>query len=392
MPQWKKNLIVIWLSQILAMIGFGLSQPYIAQYIREMGVTDNDRVKLYVGITGFLFSFSMAIFSPLWGYLADRYGRKKMVLRAFISSSIILFLTGQFKFIGAFIILRILQGALTGTVPASNMFFISTTPKEHLSQAVSIMFSAIFIGSALGPVLGSVIANAWSLEATFYIGSLLLSLGVWFIALFVREDKNSYGPAEAHEESFGFLKMMRQIGLLLGAITIFIFSKTMFDPFVMLYLEKLKAPGNILSMTGYITMSLNLVSALGTFLLSRLHPAQSKYRLIYFSSWLILLILTVLFSLENFYVFAVLFVLMSFFASVIEPILTTLSAERINEKYRSQMYGYLNMLVSIGWMLAPLTGSILSIRFGFRTIFAGMMFGYLAVILMLKRDAGKRSI
>lgn len=391
MPQWKKNLIVIWISQILAMIGFGLSQPYIAQYIREMGVTDNDQIKFYVGISGFLFSFSMAVFSPLWGYLADRFGRKKMVMRAFLSSTIILFLTGYFKFVAAFIILRMLQGALTGTVPASNMFFISTTPKEHLSRAVSIMFSAIFVGSALGPVIGSVVANAFSLEATFYAGSLLLLIGALFIASMVREDKASYGRTP-EEQIYRLSTMMKQTGLLMSAMMIFILSKTMFDPFVMLYLEKLHAPGNILSVTGYITMALNLVSALGSYLLSRVHPTENRYRIIFISSSLILIILAILMGFEDFYVFAILFVLMSLFASVIEPILTTISAERVPEKYRSQMYGYLNMLVSIGWMLSPLAGSFLSIRFGFRTIFAGMILGYLTVMLLLRTDARKKAL
>ena len=83
MPLWKRNLYIIYTTQLTAMCAFGFVFPFISFYLQEMGIpAGSDQLNFYVALSTLLPSLAMAIFSPIWGRMADRYGRKKMMLRA----------------------------------------------------------------------------------------------------------------------------------------------------------------------------------------------------------------------------------------------------------------------------------------------------------------------
>src|SRR5204863_7634266 len=76
---------------------------------------------------------SLAIFSPIWGALADRYGRKVMVLRALLVGGLIIALMGLVQNVGQFLVLRILQGMFTGTIAAATALLASIVLRDRLA-------------------------------------------------------------------------------------------------------------------------------------------------------------------------------------------------------------------------------------------------------------------
>jgi len=91
---WKTNLVVIWISQLLSIAGFFFALPFGPYYIQELGVHDPAKIKFWVALFGAGPPLSLAVFSPIWGTLADRYGRRLMLLRANLGGAIILSLMG----------------------------------------------------------------------------------------------------------------------------------------------------------------------------------------------------------------------------------------------------------------------------------------------------------
>ena len=91
MPDWKRNFIFIWISQFCSLTGFSLALPFAPFFIQNLGITDPDAVKFWSALSVSSPPVGMAIMAPIWGYLADRYGRKMMMLRANFSAMIILF-------------------------------------------------------------------------------------------------------------------------------------------------------------------------------------------------------------------------------------------------------------------------------------------------------------
>jgi len=81
MPDWRRNLYIIWVAELLAIAGFSVVLPFMPFYVQELGVTDPAQVKLWSGLLISVQAVTMAVVAPVWGALADRYGRKMMAER-----------------------------------------------------------------------------------------------------------------------------------------------------------------------------------------------------------------------------------------------------------------------------------------------------------------------
>jgi len=94
--------------------------PFLPLYVETLGVTGHESLNMWSGLVfsiTFLFS---AIASPFWGSLADRKGRKIMLLRSALGMAIVMALMGLATNIWQFLVLRALLGLLGGFVPNAN--------------------------------------------------------------------------------------------------------------------------------------------------------------------------------------------------------------------------------------------------------------------------------
>jgi DHA1 family multidrug resistance protein-like MFS transporter len=170
-PAWKKTLYSVWASQILAMMGFAFVIPFVPFYIRDLGVTKPEDVALWSGLCSSAPGIAMAIMAPIWGVLADRYGRKLMLSRALLGAAVLLFLMGRVSTVEQLFLLRLLQGGVTGTVAASIALVASVTPRPRLGFSLGLMQMAVYVGSCLGPLVGGVVASRYGYRIPFFITS-----------------------------------------------------------------------------------------------------------------------------------------------------------------------------------------------------------------------------
>ena len=89
-PMWKRNLVFVWIGVFVGLMGANFVFPFIPFYIEELGVTDDSRVAFYTGLTASAAGLSLTITAPIWGSLADRFGRKPMFLRALVGAGVLL--------------------------------------------------------------------------------------------------------------------------------------------------------------------------------------------------------------------------------------------------------------------------------------------------------------
>ena len=129
MEDWKRNLYVIWVAELVAIAGFSFVFPFQPYYVQELGVTDLKQVEFWSGLLFAAQAIPMAIFAPIWGSLSDRYGRKLMVERAMFGGAVVLAAMGLVQNVQQLVILRVIQGALTGTVAAATSLVASSTPR-----------------------------------------------------------------------------------------------------------------------------------------------------------------------------------------------------------------------------------------------------------------------
>ena len=77
---WKKTLYAVLAGELLCIAGFSTSGPILPFFLGDLGVSDPLQLKLYVGLIQSLPAISLAVMAPIWGSLADSYGRKPMLV------------------------------------------------------------------------------------------------------------------------------------------------------------------------------------------------------------------------------------------------------------------------------------------------------------------------
>lgn len=141
MGNWKLNLVVLWFGNFLVMAGMTMIIPFLPLYIQELGITDPDAVAMWAGVIfagNFITSF---FFQPLWGKLADRHGRKVMLLRSGFGMAIVILLMGFAGNVWHLLLLRVLNGTISGFVPAAVALLSATTPREKLGFSMGTLQS-----------------------------------------------------------------------------------------------------------------------------------------------------------------------------------------------------------------------------------------------------------
>lgn len=188
METWRRNLYVIWAAELVAIAGFAVVFPFLPFYVQELGVTETHEVELWSGALFASQAVTMAFFAPVWGALADRFGRKLMVERAMFGGAIILSLMGFAQNVQQLVILRAIQGIFTGTVPAATTLVASSAPRERAGYALGLLQTAVWAGASVGPLLGGLLADAWGYRAAFFVTGALLFVAGLTVWRFVDED------------------------------------------------------------------------------------------------------------------------------------------------------------------------------------------------------------
>ena len=188
---WKKNLLVIWLSQFLAMVGFGCCMPFIPLLLKENLHVDDDSIRgLYVSIYYLAAMVSLCIATSVWGMLADRFGRKLMLLRASYAAALFYPLLALAPNFWVLVTIRFICSFFSGTVNPAQTLLISTTPNEKHGFVLGVLSTATSAGNMLGYLLGGLIVHYYGYtEAFFTCGGIYLASAL-LVHIFAKEDFN----------------------------------------------------------------------------------------------------------------------------------------------------------------------------------------------------------
>jgi len=161
--------------------------PVLPLYIKHLGVTDKASIAQLSGLAFGITYIISAIFSPIWGQAADKFGRKPMLLRASLGMAVVIFCMGFAQNVYELIGLRLLMGAITGYSTACTTLIATQTDEEHAGEALGTLSTASIAGSLLGPMIGGYIAESLGFQPAFFITGALLLVSFITTALFIKE-------------------------------------------------------------------------------------------------------------------------------------------------------------------------------------------------------------
>ena len=188
MEIWKKNLWVCCFAIFIVSVGMSQMAPILPLYVEHLGIHNVDDIARWSGIIFGCNFISLAVFSPIWGRLADKYGRRPMILRACLCLSLIMFGMGLAQNVYHLVGLRLLQGMLSGFQAAITPLIAIQTPQKKSGWALSILFAAQVTGGLLGPLIGGILSEMIGYRMTFFVIAAFCFCG--FLALFflLKED------------------------------------------------------------------------------------------------------------------------------------------------------------------------------------------------------------
>ncbi len=272
---WKRNLYVIWAAELVAIAGFSVAFPFLPYYVQELGVTDQGQVQMWSALLFTGQAITMAIFAPIWGSLADRYGRKLMVVRAMFGGAVLLCAMGFVRNVQQLAILRALQGCVTGTVPAATTLVASSVPRQRSGYALGLLQMAIYSGASVGPLLGGLVADAFGYRAAFWVTATLLfaaGLGVFFLVeeRFEPSRQKEDSPSGGFRQGLALVLGSQALLFMFGTRVVMNFGLRIMGPMLPLFVQSLMpGQGRVASVTGLITGARAATGALGAVALGR---------------------------------------------------------------------------------------------------------------------------
>ncbi len=187
-PRWQITLGIVIIAQVLSAVGFSIIFPFLPLYVAELGTNTSLSIEFWAGMVFSAQGFTMMFAAPVWGALADRYGRKLMVERATFGAAILLFLMGYVNSAEELVLLRALQGMVAGTVSAANALIAGEAPRERTGFAMGAIQVGLWGGIALGPLIGGILSDAYGFRAPFILTAILLAFAGFLVMVGVREN------------------------------------------------------------------------------------------------------------------------------------------------------------------------------------------------------------
>src|ERR1700731_457972 len=181
--------------QFVMTAAFSMLTPIMPLFLPVLGVESEAAIDIWAGILNGITSLVAAFASPLWGQLADRHGRKLMLLRSSVAIGLFAALMGASANVWQFFACRALMGVFAGFSSAAIALVASQVPEERLGYALGWLSTGQLVGSLVGPIIGGVLADlTGSYRIPFYCTSATIFLSMALVAFMVREQ---FTPAPA---------------------------------------------------------------------------------------------------------------------------------------------------------------------------------------------------
>jgi len=367
---WKDNLRIAWLGSFLTGACISLVVPFMPIFVEQLGV-EPSQVTFYSGLAISVSAISAACVSPLWGILADRYGRKPMMIRAGLAMTITM---GGLAFVPNvywLLALRLLNGVFTGFVPNATALIASQVPKDKSGYALGTLSSGVVAGTLTGPFVGGMIAEVFGIRNVFLMVGGFLFLAAILTIFFIKEDFQPVPKEKAlpTKELFTSVKYPYLLFNLFATSFVIQVAAQSVGPILALYIRDLGQNENLLFVSGLIVSSMGLSSMMSSGVMGRLGDKVGNHRLLIvaqaYSALIYLLCANASTPLElGIYRF-----LFGLGTGALVPGINALLSRMTPKAGISRVFAFNQVFFYLGGVIGPLAGSVVAEQFGYHSVF-----------------------
>lgn len=387
MESWKVNLISVWFGCFFTGLAISQILPFLPLYVAQLGVTSHEALSMWSGLTFSVTFLVSAIVSPMWGSLADRKGRKLMLLRASLGMAVAILLQAFATNVWQLFLLRALMGLTSGYIPNAMALVASQVPRERSGWALSTLSTAQISGVIGGPLMGGFLADHVGLRAVFFITAALLVISFLVTLLLIKEGgrpKVSKAERLSGKAVFATLPYPGlMISLFVTTMVIQLCNGSV-GPILALFIKSMEPDSNnIAFLSGMIAAVPGVSALISAPRLGKLGDRIGTARILMGT----LIIAVVLFFAMSFVTsplqLGVLRFLLGFADGAMLPAVQTLLVKYSSDQVTGRIFGYNQSFMYLGNVAGPLIGASVSAMAGFRWVFAATAVVILINIIQL---------
>jgi len=237
---WRRNQAAVTVATFIGFTGFTLVMPFLPLYLKQLGERDTAAIAIWSGLSLGVTPLVTAFMTPVWARLAERVGRKLMVVRSLGSFVVIMTVMAWVSHPWQVFALRCVQGLFAGYGPLAMMLAAESAPKEHMATAIGWVQTSQRLGPALGPVIGGALAAAVGIRGAFYVSALFYVAAFLFVIVGFHEPPRATPDAASSVKtaSLTFAHFRALPYFLTALITVFVLQLVdrSFGPVLPLYL------------------------------------------------------------------------------------------------------------------------------------------------------------
>jgi len=378
---WQRTLFILFFAQLMVAVGFSSIFPFLPLYVEHLGSTSGLSIEILSGLVYSAQSFTMMLASPIWGALADRYGRKLMVGRSMFGGAVILLFMAFVTSAEQLVALRAIQGLVTGTVAAANALLASVTPRQRTGYAMGMLQVGFGSGLAFGPLIGGAVADLYGYNTVFYLTSAMLTLAGVMVAFGVKE---RFDPGQGKERrKTSLLSEWRGVLSLPGVLVTYVMrfstslGRMMIMPILPLFIQSLLVDlSRLNTLTGLVQGIASGATTISAVLLGRLGDRVGYRKVLVACTALLGAIYSLQGQVTAWWQLLVLQALVGVAMGGVIPLISALLANYVKAGGEGSVFGLDNSINAAGRSIAPLLGAAVATARGYPATFlsAGTIF------------------
>ena len=373
METWKRTVYISLVCVFCTAFGVSQLAPILPLYFHDLGVQTPEAMSLWSGLATGATYIIVCLAAPFWGRVADKKGRKITLIRSSFGMALCNALIAFQTTPEGVVLIRLIQGLVSGFYSASITLIASETPIERTGWALGLLASANLAGSLIGPLLGGYIADTVGIRNDFIIVGTLMGLAGVLATIFIHEN---YVP-KPNPEKLSIRKLKEQIpefnSIVALCVASFIYAICIMSlqPVISVYIKGIVPSDteNLAFIAGAVFSALGIAQLKSSSPLGKLVDKIGPRKVLVVSLIYVGVLNIPQAYVSDVYQLAIIRFLQGFGLGGMLPALNTYLSSKTPREFTGQVFSYNQSCLFFGYFLGSVGGASLMAWLGFTTLF-----------------------
>ena len=373
MEAWKRTVYISLVCVFCTAFGVSQLAPILPLYFHDLGVQTPEAMSLWSGLATGATYIIVCLAAPFWGRVADKKGRKITLIRSSFGMALCNALIAFQTTPEGVVLIRLIQGLVSGFYSASITLIASETPIERTGWALGLLASANLAGSLIGPLLGGYIADTVGIRNDFIIVGALMGLAGVLATIFIHEN---YVP-KPNPEKLSIRKLKEQIpefnSIVALCVASFIYAICIMSlqPVISVYIKGIVPSDteNLAFIAGAVFSAMGIAQLMSSSPLGKLVDKIGPRKVLVVSLIYVGVLNIPQAYVSDVYQLAIIRFLQGFGLGGMLPALNTYLSSKTPREFTGQVFSYNQSCLFFGYFLGSVGGASLMAWLGFTTLF-----------------------